>query len=86
MFTNSVNNKMVASSKSMSYTQSQLEKATLGITSTLENGKVILTAKLTKEGLAGLQVIMNYDDSKLVLDNVIFDTGSSMTNLFRSFT
>jgi len=80
MFTNSVNNKMVASSKSMSYTQSQLEKATLGITSTLENGKVILTAKLTKEGLAGLQVIMNYDDSKLVLDNVIFDTGSSMTN------
>jgi hypothetical protein len=52
----------------------------LGINSTLENGKVILTATLTKEGLAGLQVIMNYDESKLTLDNVSFDAGSTITN------
>lgn len=68
------------STKSMAYTQPKFEKATLGITSTLENGKVILTATLTKEELAGLEVIMNYDESKLTLDNVIFDAGSTITN------
>jgi hypothetical protein len=41
---------------------------------------VVLTTNLTKEGLAGLEVIMNYDESKLTLDNVIFDAGSTMTN------
>jgi hypothetical protein len=41
---------------------------------------VVLTTNLTKEGLAGLEVIMNYDDSKLTLDNVIFDAGSTITN------
>jgi hypothetical protein len=81
-FTNSVNNRsfQTFSVKSMSYTQPTFEKATLGINSTLENGKVILTTTLTKEGLAGLQVIMNYDESKLTLDNVSFDAGSTITN------
>ena len=81
-FTNSINdNKYQSFSiKSMSYTQPTFEKAKLGINSTLENGKVILTATLTKEGLAGLQVIMNYDESKLTLDNVSFDAGSTITN------
>jgi hypothetical protein len=46
----------------------------------LEGGKVVLTTNLTKEGLAGLEVIMNYDESKLTLDNVLFDAGSSITN------
>ncbi len=66
--------------QSMSYTAPTFEKATLGITSTLEGGKVVLTTTLTKEGLAGLQVIMNYDSTKLILDNIIFDSGSTMTN------
>ena len=81
-YSNSINdNKYQSFSvKSMSYTQPTFEKATLGITSTLENGKVVLTTTLTKEGLAGLQVIMNYDQSKLTLDNVIFDSGSTITN------
>ena len=81
-YSNSINdNKYQSFSvKSMSYTQPTFEKATLGITSTLENGKVVLTTNLTKEGLAGLQVIMNYDESKLTLDNVIFDAGSTITN------
>jgi hypothetical protein len=64
----------------MAYQTLAAEKATLGITSTLENGKVILTTTLTKEELAGLQVVMNYDESKLTLDNVIFDAGSTITN------
>jgi hypothetical protein len=64
---------------SMSY-NTVLENATLSVSSKLEGGKVILTTNLTKADLAGLQVIMNYDDSKLTLDNVIFDAGSTITN------
>ena len=81
-FTNSINNRSFQSFsvKSMSYTAPTLEKATLGITSTLENGKVVLTTTLTKADLAGLQVVMNYDSTKLTLDNVIFDAGSTITN------
>jgi hypothetical protein len=81
-FTNSVNNRsfQTFSVQSMSYKAPALEKATLGITSTLENGKVVLTTTLTKADLAGLQVVMNYDSTKLTLDNVIFDAGSTITN------
>lgn len=81
-YSNSINdNKYQSFSvKSMSYTQSTFEKTTLGINSTLEGGKVILTTTLTKEGLAGLQVIMNYDSTKLTLDNISFDAGSTITN------
>jgi hypothetical protein len=64
---------------SMNY-NSTLENTTLSVSSKLEGGKVILTTNLTKTDLAGLQVIMNYDDSKLTLDNVIFDAGSTITN------
>jgi hypothetical protein len=82
-YVNSINDNNVIKSmsvKSMSYTQPTFEKATLGINSTLENGKVVLTTTLTKEGLAGLQVVMNYDSTKLTLDNIIFDAGSTITN------
>ena len=81
-YTNSVNDRNLQSFsvKSMSYTQPTFEKVSLGINSTLENGKVVLTTTLTKEGLAGLQVIMNYDESRLTLDNVSFDAGSTITN------
>jgi hypothetical protein len=82
VFTNSINdNKYQSLSvKSMSYKAPALEKVTLGITSTLENGKVVLTTTLTKADLAGLQVVMNYDSTKLTLDNVMFDAGSTITN------
>jgi hypothetical protein len=83
-YTNAVNDKAVNTIKSMSTAPmaylTVAEKATLGVTSKLENGKVILTTTLTKEGLAGLQVIMNYDESKLTLDEVKFDAGSTITN------
>lgn len=77
---NSINAKTTMSAQSMSYRTEALETAKLSVTSTLEGGKVVLTTNLTKEGLAGLEVIMNYDESKLTLDNVIFDSGSTMTN------
>jgi len=87
VFTNSTNSLKVNDIKSMSvgstsiaYTAPVLETVSLGVTSKLEGGKVVLYTNLTKEGLAGLQVIMNYDSTKLTLDNVIFDSGSTMTN------
>jgi hypothetical protein len=64
---------------SMSYTPTA-EKATLGLNSTIVNGKVILTGTLTKEGLAGLEVILQYDNTKLTFDNIAFDAGPSVTN------
>jgi hypothetical protein len=64
----------------LSYQTKVAETAKLSVTSTLENGKVVLTTTLTKADLAGLQVIMNYDDSKLTLDEVKFDAGSTITN------
>lgn len=85
IYTNSVNGevnllKTMSMSTPMSYKTQSLEKATLGITSTLEGGKVVLTTTLSRAELAGLQVVMNYDQSKLSLDNVIFDAGSTITN------
>jgi hypothetical protein len=62
------------------YENKTVESATLSIVSKLENDKVVLTGSLTKEGLAGLQVVMNYDSTKLTLENVIFDAGSTITN------
>ncbi len=85
IYTNSVNGevntlKTMSMSTPMAYQTLTVEKATLGITSTLEGGKVVLTTTLTRSELAGLQVVMNYDESKLTLDNVIFDAGSTITN------
>ena len=68
------------STKSMEYAAPILEKATLSLTSVLANGKVTLSAALTKADLAGLQVIMQYDSTKLTLTDVIFDAGSTVTN------
>jgi hypothetical protein len=83
-YSNSINEKSTSTIKSfsvqsMAYTQA-IEKATLGLTSTMVNGKVVLTGTLTKEGLAGLQVILQYDNTKLTFDNISFEAGSGVTN------
>ena len=64
---------------SMSYT-SAIETAKLSLNSTITNGKVVLTGTLTKEGLAGLEVILQYDNTKLTFDNVAFDAGANVVN------
>jgi hypothetical protein len=64
----------------MAYTAPTLEKATLSLTSTLVNGKVVLTTTLTRADLAGIEVILQYDNTKLTLTDVIFDAGSTITN------
>ncbi len=73
--TSAVNSQVVGA-----YQNKEYEKATLSVTSKLEGGKVVLTTSLTKTDLAGLEVILQYDESKLTLDNIVFDTGNTMTN------
>jgi hypothetical protein len=75
---NSVNS--VASFASIAYEPNKLANATLSLVSSISGTSVVLVGTLTADNLAGLQVIMNYDDSKLTLDNVVFDTGNTMTN------
>jgi hypothetical protein len=65
--------------QSMAYTPT-IEEAKLGLVSTIVNGKVVLTGTLTKDGLAGLEVILQYDNSKLTFDNIAFDAGANVTN------
>jgi len=76
--TNSTMNRTIATTGI--YANQLAGTATLSLTSKIENDKVILTGNLSQEGLAGLEVIMKYDDSKLTLDGIVFDAGSSITN------
>lgn len=46
----------------------------------LINGKVVVTVGLSANGLAGAEYQVGYDDSKLKLDDITFDTGNTMTN------
>jgi hypothetical protein len=78
--TNSVNDVRSMSLQSMAYTAPKLEEVKLGLESKLVNGKVELSATLTKAELAGIQVILQYDNTKLTLDQVVFDAGSTVTN------
>jgi hypothetical protein len=82
-YVNSIKDGSVIKSMSvstMAYTQPKLEEVRLGLESKLVNGKVELTATLTKADLAGIEVILQYDNTKLTLDQVIFDAGSTVTN------
>ena len=77
-YLNSIN--AIASIGTMEYTPAELEKATLSLTSKLEGGKVVLSTTLSKADLAGIELILQYDNTKLTLDNVVFDAGNTVTN------
>ena len=70
----------ISAFESIAYTSPELEKVNLSLTSTLVNGKVILTTTLTRADLAGIEVILQYDNTKLTLTDVVFDAGSTVTN------
>jgi hypothetical protein len=76
----STNNTERIGSFSTNTSAPKITKASLSLSSTISNGQVILTGTLTQEGLAGLQVILQYDSTKLTLSNVIFDSGNDITN------
>ena len=56
------------------------ENSNLDINTELVDGKVVLTINTTKTGMAGAQVNLKYDTSRLEFSEVIFDTGNTMTN------
>jgi hypothetical protein len=76
----SVNSADKISSFSVNTAAPTITDASLNLSSTITNGKVILTGTLTQAGLAGLQVILQYDSTKLSLSNVVFDAGNDITN------
>ena len=59
--------------------QNEIE-SNLDVVSELIDGKVHFTINLQEEGVVGAQFNVNYDETILELDNVIFDTGNTMTN------
>ena len=78
--TSNIKSNSLKSFESIAYTSPELEKVNLSLTSTLVNGKVILTTTLTRADLAGIEVILQYDNTKLTLTDVVFDAGSTVTN------
>ena len=56
------------------------EQANLDLTSELKDGQVIFTIGSEVEEMIGAQFNIVYDRTRLVLDDVIFDTGNTMTN------
>ena len=56
------------------------EQANLDLTSELKDGQVIFTIGSEVEEMIGAQFNIIYDRTRLVLDDVIFDTGNTMTN------
>ena len=69
-------NRMSVTSKAL---QNEIE-SNLDVVSELVDGKVHFTINLQEEGVVGAQFNVNYDETILELDNVIFDTGNTMTN------
>ena len=72
----------VAMAKSFSINQSRYvpENRDLDLTSQIVDGNVIFTITSDVEGMVGSQFNIEYDRTKLVLSDVIFDTGNEMTN------
>ena len=54
--------------------------ADTSINTSLVNGKVIVTIELNATGLAGAEYKIGYDDSKLKLEDITFDSGNTVTN------
>ena len=58
---------------------------TLDMTSKIEDGLVKVELTHSGEDIVGLQARIKYDTSKLLLKNIIYDTGNTLTNFGRSF-
>ena len=56
------------------------EEANIDLVSELKDGQVIFSINSDIAEMIGAQFNITYDKTRLVLDNVIFDTGNEMTN------
>ena len=57
-----------------------VETETIDLSSSLVDGKVIVDVNLDTAGLVGSQFKIIFDNNILTLDDIVFDTGSNMTN------
>jgi len=60
-----------------------IEESNLDITSIITGDVVELTINTEKTGLVGTQITLNFDDTILEFDSVVYDTGNTMTNFSR---
>jgi hypothetical protein len=58
----------------------QAEQANIDLVSELKDGQVIFSINSDVADMIGSQFNVVYDRTRLVLDNVVFDTGNTMTN------
>lgn len=58
----------------------ETEQGTINLSSRLEGGKVYVDVDLGTTGLVGSQFKIVYDQSRLTLDDINYDTGNTMTN------
>ncbi len=72
----SLQSKLISINKS----KYQAEISNLDLSSQIVNGKVEFSININTPNMIGAQFNIEYDTSKLVLENVIFDTGNDMTN------
>lgn len=63
-----------------SLSKQQIVNHDLDLTTELVNGKIEFTVNLDRSDLSALEFIVNYDDTKLEFDKIIFNTGDNITN------
>jgi len=64
----------------MPIVQGKIENLDLDISTSLVNDKVELLVELEKDYLAGMQFVIQFDDTILEFEEVQFDTGNLLTN------
>lgn len=63
-----------------SLAKQQIVNHELDLTTELIGGKIEFTVNLDRSDLSALEFIVNYDDTKLEFDKIIFNTGDNITN------
>ena len=58
----------------------QAEEANIDLVSQIVDGKVVFTIESQVAGMIGTQFNITYDNTRIELEDVIFDTGNEMTN------
>lgn len=78
-FSHSYYEEQVAAAR-FSLAKQQIINHDLDLTTELVNGKIEFTVNLDRSDLSALEFIVNYDDTKLEFDKIIFNTGDNITN------
>ena len=58
----------------------EVNQAFIDINTAIEDGEVVTTLQLTSEQVAGFQLKLNYDTTRLTFEKVEFNTGQTVTN------